>query len=133
MRALVALASLAATACASSISAGSESLRKSVVARFSASDAPSARPSPVRCAASSPSREGRWSSAPPLLGSALGPRPFNAGFSSLPAGRPDAVTRERARLPSQKASKMPSNLSHSALRAQNRCLKAERSSPGLAP
>ena len=45
---------------------------------------------------------------------------------------PDVIERDRTRLPSQNASKMPSNFSQSDLRAENRCLNAERSRPGLA-
>ncbi len=45
---------------------------------------------------------------------------------------PAASERERTRLPSQNASKIPSNFSQSDFRAENRCLNAERSRPGLA-
>ena len=40
--------------------------------------------------------------------------------------------RDRTRLPSQNASNSPSNFSQSDLRAENRCLNAERNRPGLA-
>ena len=45
---------------------------------------------------------------------------------------PMVIDRDRTRLPSQNASKMPSNFSQSDLRAENRCLNAERNRPGLA-
>ena len=45
---------------------------------------------------------------------------------------PDVIDRDRTRLRSQNASKMPSNFSQSDLRAENRCLNAERNRPGLA-
>ena len=41
------------------------------------------------------------------------------------------IERERTRLPSQNASNSPSNFSQSDFRAENRCLNAERSRPGL--
>ena len=45
---------------------------------------------------------------------------------------PAVIERDRTRLPSQNASKMPSNFSQSDFRAENRCLNAERSRPGFA-
>ena len=45
---------------------------------------------------------------------------------------PIVSERDRTRLPSQNASKMPSNFSQSDFRAENRCLNAERNRPGFA-
>ena len=44
---------------------------------------------------------------------------------------PMVSDRDRTRLPSQNASNSPSNLSQSDFRAENRCLNAERNSPGF--
>ena len=44
---------------------------------------------------------------------------------------PMVTDRDLTRLPSQNASNSPSNFSQSDFRAENRCLNAERSSPGL--
>ena len=88
------------------------------------------RPSPARSSAAS-SVEGTWSSACCAPGWLAGfCRLFSEGlFAAL--AEPLVSERERTRLPSQKASNRPSNRSQSALRAENRCLKAERSRPGF--
>jgi len=47
------------------------------------------------------------------------------------AAWPDRLERDLTRMPSQKASNRPSNFVQSDLRAEKRCLKAERSKLGL--
>src|ERR1700730_9276662 len=106
-------------------------LRKSTSARLSAREAPSMRPSPAGCSGAS-SADGIWSVAAwlPLGSDLLSCRLFNDGLLAAFAA-PMVRDRDLTRLPSQNASKMPSNLSQSDFRAENRCLNAERSRLGF--
>ena len=98
-----------------------------------AREAPSMRPSPER-SLSAPSVEGIWSVAvlPPAEGSDGSPGRFFIEGLLAAFDAPVTVERDRIRLPSQNASKIPSNFSQSDFRAENRCLKAERSRCGRA-
>ena len=89
------------------------------------------RPSPAR-SPSALSTDGIWSIAPSPRGA--GPLPGKFFSDGLLADLADPVVseRDRTRFPSQNASNNPSNRSQSDLRAENRCLKAERSKPGFA-
>ena len=79
------------------------------------------------------SSDGTWSVAA-CLPSRSAPRSCRLFRDGLFAAfdEPAAIERDRTRLPSQNASKSPSNLSQSDLRAENKCLSAERSKPGFA-
>ena len=89
------------------------------------------RPSPERSSGAS-SPEGTWSVAVSLaVGCELvSCRLFSEGLLAALV-EPTVRDRDRTRLPSQNASNSPSKRSQSVLRAENRCLKAERSSPGF--
>ncbi len=88
------------------------------------------RPSPVRPSGAS-SADGIWSVAASLPAGSdlLSRRLFSDGLSAA-FGEPMVIDRDLTRLPSQNASNSPSNFSQSDLRAENRCLNAERSRPG---
>src|SRR4029077_1906867 len=105
-----------------------KSWRKPPSPRLSAREAPSIRPSPPRpCGASS--AEGTRSVA-----AWLSARSDRASCKLLSDGllaaepAPEIEERMRTRRLSQNASNRPSNLSQSDLRAENKCLNAERSS-----
>ena len=90
------------------------------------------RPSPARSlgAPRRPTEPDRSRLAAGARSDLLSCRLFSDGLFAAFA-EPMVSERERTRLPSQKASNRPSNFSQSDLRAENRCLKAERSKPGF--
>ena len=89
------------------------------------------RPSPARSAPAHrpPMASGRWRLRLPQVADRLSCRLFSDGLLAALA-EPVVSDRDFTRLPSQNASNMPSNLSQSDLRAENRCLNALRSRPG---